>query len=74
MKKSHICELATIRLDKERKGFTLLLLDKTLFSKWCWRFASKRESLWMWVIIEKIEEEMGGWCSCVVKDVFGMGM
>lgn len=28
----------------------------------------------MWVIIEKIEEEMGGWCSCVVKDVFGMGM
>ncbi|RVW39151.1 hypothetical protein CK203_078170 [Vitis vinifera] len=37
----------------------LLILNKALLGKWCWRFASKREPLWKQVIIGKFEVEEG---------------
>ena len=36
-------------------------LNKALLSKWCWRFATKRGTLWNEVIRGKYREQEGGW-------------
>ena len=46
----------------------LLILNKALLGKWCWRFASKMEPLWKQVIIGKFEVEEGGRCSLEARD------
>ena len=43
-------------------------------SKWLWRFANKRDSLWRKVIGSKFGEDSGGWCSCIVRGPFSIGV
>ena len=42
--------------------------------KWGWRFVKEREALWHNVICKKFGEEKGGWHSCEVRGVYGVGM
>ena len=49
-------------------------LNKALLSKWLWRFANERASLWRKVISSKFGEDLGGWCSCMVRRSFGIGV
>ena len=38
-------------------------LNKALFCKWIWRFASEREAFWRQIISGKYGDLEGGWCS-----------
>lgn len=48
-------------------------MNKVLLCKWCWRYASDRDSLWKKVIKGKYGEEEGGWRSCKVRNPFAVG-
>ena len=67
-KKPHLVKWAIICSDKKGglgvKG--LFNLNKAFLSKWLWRFANKRESLWRKVINSKFGGDPGSWCSCKV--------
>lgn len=39
----------------------LLLRNKALLGKWCWRFSNERDSLWSRVICSKYELQENGW-------------
>ena len=68
---------ATVCLDK-RKGDlgvkSLAILNKALLGKWSWCFANEREAFWNKVIRGKYGEERGGWCSCDVREGYGVGL
>nr|CAN72765.1 hypothetical protein VITISV_037010 [Vitis vinifera] len=49
-------------------------LNKALLGKWCWRFASERDSLWKQVIVKKFGEEDGGWCFGDSRESHGVGL
>ena len=70
-KKPHLVKWLTLCLEKESRGSgvkDLGCLNKTLLSKWCWRFAAEKRTLWNDVIMAKYGEEEGGWCSCEVRE------
>ena len=49
-------------------------LNKALLFKWSWRFAIERGAFWNDVTRAKYGEEEGGWCSCKVREVHGLGL
>ena len=65
-KKSHLVRWEIVCKDKRSGGLgikNLGWLNKALHSKWCWRFATERGTLWNEVIRGKYGEQERGWCS-----------
>lgn len=72
-----ICKKVSYRIEKIQRGFfvrrgffikkNLTWCDGRLLAernvKWIWMYASKNESLWRQVIVEKYREKKRGWCS-----------
>ncbi|RVW84765.1 LINE-1 retrotransposable element ORF2 protein [Vitis vinifera] len=76
-KKVHLIKWSTVCKAKSKGGlgvWSLLLFNKALLCKWCWRFASEGDSLWKKIIKGKFGEEKGRWRSGVVRDSFGVGV
>ena len=51
-------------IDKRKGGIgikSFSKMNKALLSKWSWRFANDRNSLWRKVICSKFGEAIGGW-------------
>ena len=73
----HLVNWSIVCMEKKDGGLdirNLSSLNKTLFGKWCWRFASKQDSLWKQVIVGKYGEEEGGWCSGASRDGYRVGL
>ena len=73
----HLVNWSIVCMEKKDGGLdirNLSSLNKTLFGKWCWRFASKQDSLWKQVIVGKYGEEMGDWCSGASREGCGVGL
>ena len=73
-KKSHLVKWATVCSNKKEGGLGvrgLYNLNKAFLSKWLWRFANERDSLWRKVIGSKFREDLRGWCSCKVRGNYG---
>ena len=49
-------------------------LNKALLSKWCWRFATERGTLWNKVIRGEYGECEGGLCTLDRRGGFGLGL
>ena len=49
-------------------------LNKVLLSKWNWRFAHERDSLWRSVIGTKFGEDVGGWCTSDFKGPYSTSL
>ena len=49
-------------------------MNRALISKWNWRFAHERDSLWRFVIGTKFGEDVGGWCTRDFKGPYGTGL
>ena len=76
-KKPHFVKWSTVCTEKKKGGLGLRSfskLNKALHSKWCWRFANERSSLWRKVIYSKLGEGIGGWHSGDIRGGFGVGL
>ena len=74
--KPHLVNWNLVRLGKKEGDLgirNLVILNKALLGKWCWRFATKRESLWKQIIIGKHRAEEEEWCSREVRESYGVG-
>ena len=49
-------------------------MNKALLSKWSWRFAKERNSLWRKVICSKFGESCGGWHTSDIKGGYGSSL
>ena len=49
-------------------------MNKALLSKWSWRFANERNSLWRKVICSKFGESFGGWHTSDIKGGYGTSL
>ena len=75
--KPHLVNWSIVCMEKKDGGLgirNLSRLNKALLEKWCWRFASKQDSLWKQVIVRKFGEEDGGWCSGDSRESHGVGL
>ncbi|RVW59508.1 hypothetical protein CK203_115574 [Vitis vinifera] len=75
--KVHLVKWSIVCKTKSTGGLevcSLLLFNKALLCKWCWRFASEGDSLWKKIIKGKFGEEEGGWRARVVRDSYGVGI
>ena len=52
----------------------LSLLNKALLSKWIWRFASKMDCMWKWIICSKYGTEELRWKPKEAKGPYGAGL
>ena len=71
-KKHQLFNWSSICKEKKSGGlgiWVLASLNNALIIKLCWRFALEREFLWRRVIVGKSEEELGGWCSLVEREI-----
>ena len=76
-RKTHLVNWKTVCTAKKKGGLGLRrfsILNKALLCKWCWRFATERDSLWRKVICSKFGEDFGGWCSGDINGGFGVGL
>ena len=53
---------------------SLSKLNKALLSKWSWRFANERDSLWRLVISSKFCVASGGWSMGDIRGGYGTGL
>lgn len=63
-------------MEKQKGGLgirNLSICNKSLHRKWCWRFVSKRNLIWKWVIVGKYKQEEGGWCIKEARGDYGVG-
>ena len=68
---------STVCLAKQKGGLDirgLTNLNRVLLSKWSWRFANERDSLWRFVIGTKFGEDEGGWCTRVPNGPYDTGL
>ena len=71
-KKPHLVNWSTVCLAKQKGGLGVRGLtnpNRVLLSKWSWRFANERDSLWRFVIGTKLGEDEGGWCTLFLMDL-----
>ena len=76
-KKPHLLKWAIVCSDKKEGGLGIrgsYNLNKALLSKWLWRSANERDSLWRKIISLKFGEDSRGWCSGTVRGPFGTGV
>ena len=70
-KKVHLVKWSIVYKAKSKGGLggrSLSLFNETFLYKWCWNFASERDSLWKKIIRGKLGEEEGGVEVGVVRD------
>ena len=73
-KKISLVRWAIVCTDKSKGGFgikSFSKMNKALLSKWSWRFANERNSLWRKVICSKFGESFGGWHTSDIKGGYG---
>ena len=64
-------------MDKSKGGIgikSFSKMNKALLSKWSWRFANERNSLWRKVICSKFGEFCGGWHSSDIRGGYGSSL
>ncbi|RVW79010.1 Transposon TX1 uncharacterized 149 kDa protein [Vitis vinifera] len=75
--KPHIVRWPIVCENKSKGGLgvkSLGLFNKALLGKWSWRFANEKKALWNQVIRKKYGKEIGGWRSCEIREVYGVGL
>ena len=76
-KKPHLVNWSNVCLAK-KKGVLgikdLTNLNRALLSKWSWRFANERDSLWRSIIGTNFGEEEGDWCTRDSKGPYDTGL
>ena len=63
--------------DKSKGGIgikSFSKMNKALLSKWSWRFANERNSLWRKVICSKFGESFGGWHTSDIRGSYGTSL
>ena len=68
---------ATVCMDKSKGGIgikSFSKMNKALLSKWSWRFANERNSLWRKVICSKFCESCGGWHTSDIRGGYGSSL
>ena len=76
-KKPHLVRWEIVCKEKRSGGLgvkNLFWLNKALLSKWCWRFATEKGTLWNEVIRGKYGEREGGWCTLDTRGGYGLGL
>ena len=76
-KKISLVKWATVCTDKRKGGIGIKSfsnMNKALLSKWSWRFANDRKSLWRRVIQCKFGESSGGWHTCDLRGGYGTSL
>ena len=64
-------------MDKSKGGIEIKSfskMNKALLSKWSWRFANERNSLWRKVICSKFGESCGGWHTSDIRGGYGSSL
>ena len=73
-KKIALVKWATVCTAKRKGGIEIKCfsnMNKALLSKWSWRFANDRKSLWRSAIRCKFGESSGGWHTCDLRGGYG---
>ena len=77
VKKISLVKWATVCIDKRKGGIGIKSysnMNKALLSKWSWRFANDRKSLWRRVISCKFGESSGGWHTGDLRGGYGTSL
>ena len=77
VKKVSLVSWATVCTEKRKGGMgikSLSKMNKALLSKWNWRFANDRNSLWRIVIGSKFGESANGWHTRDLRGGFGTSL
>ena len=75
--KTHLVKWEVVCTDKNKGGLglrKLALLNKALLSKWIWRYACEKNSLWKQVIMTKYGQEGLGWRTKKANGAVGVGV
>ena len=76
-KKIALVKWATVCTAKWKGGIGIKSfsnMNKALLSKWSWRFANDRKSLWRSAIRCKFGESSGGWHTCDLRGGYGTSL
>ena len=76
-KKIALVKWATVCTAKRKGGIGIKSfsnMNKALLSKWSWRFANDRNSLWRRAIRCKFGESSGGWHTCDLRGGYGTSL
>ena len=76
-KKIALVKWATVCIAKRKGGIGIKSfsnMNKALLSKWSWRFANNRDSLWRRAIRCKFGESSGGWHTCDIRGGYGTSL
>ena len=76
-RKISLVRWATVCTDKSKGGIgikSFSSMNKALLSKWSWRFANERNSLWRKVICSKFGESSGGWHTSDIRGGYGSSL
>ena len=76
-KKISLVKWETVCTDKRKGGIgikSFSIINKALLSKWSWRFANDKKSLWRRVIQCKFGESSGGWHTRDLRGGYGTSL
>ena len=76
-KKVSLVSWSTVCTEKRKGGIgikNLSKMNKALLSKWNWRFANERNSLWRKVIGSKFGESSDGWHTRDLRGSYGTSL
>ena len=77
VKKVSLVNWATVCTEKKKRGFgikSFSKMNKALLSKWNWRFANDRNSLWRKIISSKFGESFDGWHTRDLRGGYGSSL
>ena len=77
VKKFSLVSWTTVCTEKIKGGMgvkSFSIMNKALLSKWNWRFANDRNSLWRKVIGIKFGESPDGWHTCDLRGGYGTSL
>ena len=77
VKKVSLVSWATVCTEKKKGGFgikSFSKMNKALLSKWNWRFANDRNSLWRKIISSKFGESLDGWHTRDLRGGYGTSL
>ena len=77
VKKVSLVNWATVCTEKKKGGFgikSFSKMNKALLSKWNWRFANDRNSLWRKIISSKFGESLDGWHTRDLRGGYGTSL
>ena len=76
-RKIYLVRWAIVCMDKSKGGIVIKSfskMNKALLSKWSWRFANERNSLWRKVICSKFGESCSGWHTSDIRGGYGSSL